>query len=144
MPSRLVLALPGESREQPREHRGSGPSGSADALGRLVAHGEEVRRLSLDRWSFFLPGLGGASSATRRREDADKPAGDGGKDRRERVRHRDPVVDEHRPGDPTDDEVQAKSRHDRDIQPVGKGTRTPLELHLHYLLVPGAPIVILL
>ena len=57
------------------------------------------------------------------------------KDRGERVRHRDPVVDERRPGDATDDEVQAKGRHDRDIQPIGKAARAPLELHLHHLCV---------
>jgi hypothetical protein len=39
--SRAVPAGVGESREQLREHRGSGPSGSRTPRGRLVAHGEE-------------------------------------------------------------------------------------------------------
>jgi hypothetical protein len=94
-----------------------------------------VRPLSLGRWRWSLlpPGLRGPSRASGGCEHADQPAGDGGKDRGERVRHRDPVVDERRPGDPTDDEVEAKGRHDGDIEPIGKAARAPLELHLHHL-----------
>jgi hypothetical protein len=55
------------------------------------------------------------------------------RDRGESVRRRDPVVDERRPSDRTDDEVQTKGRHDGDIQPIGKAAGAPLELHLHHL-----------
>jgi hypothetical protein len=76
-------------------------------------------RLLLRRWPLFLAGRRGPSWATSGCEHADQPARDGGQDRGERVRHRDPVVDERGPGDGTDDEVQAKGRHDREIQPIG-------------------------
>jgi hypothetical protein len=104
----------------------------------------QVRRLLLRRWPLLPAGLRGPSWATSGREHADQPARDGGKDRGERVRHGDPVVDERRPSDATNDEVQAKSRHDRDVQPIGKAARAPLELHLHHLYGPWAPLVILL
>jgi len=38
---------------------------------------------------------------------------------------------------PPNDEVQAKGRYDRDIQPIGKTARATLQLHLHHLYVPG-------
>jgi hypothetical protein len=76
-------------------------------------------RLLLRRWPSFLAGRRGPSWATSGCEYADQPARDGGQDRGERVRHRDPVVDERGPGDGTDDEVQAKGGHDREIQLIG-------------------------
>ena len=99
--------------------RAADPSGRRRS-GALCFTTREVRRLSLPRWPFFPAGLRGPSWATSGREHADQPARDGGKDRGKRVRDRGPVVDERRPGDATNDEVQAKGRHDRDIRQSGR------------------------
>ena len=82
-------------------------------------------RLLPRRWPLFLTGRRGPSWATSGCKHADQPARDGGQDRGERVRHRDPAVDERRPGDGPDDEVQAKGRHDREIQPIGEAAGAP-------------------
>ena len=96
------------------------PAGHGMAILAMTHFHAKQFRLLLRRWPLFLAGWRGPSWATSGCEYADQPAGDGGQDRGERVRHRDPVVDERRPGDGPDDEVQAKGRHDRDIQPIGE------------------------
>jgi hypothetical protein len=53
------------------------------ASGCSVLTTSDVRWLSVGRGLLVLPGLRGTSGATNRREDADKPAGNGGKDRGE-------------------------------------------------------------